>query len=165
MFYLTISMLAFYLYRVIMFCQNIADKDALAASVFRSLKPGASFGVFDMMATPTTSPATLTFPLPFASEAAGCLGLATPEAYKRAFASAGFEMVSETDKLAFVTASLAGMLERSAQYAKVHGGAAPPLTLAVVMGPTLRDKMANCLALFRSGHMTAAEIAWVKPLR
>lgn len=132
--------------------------------MFRSLKPGARFGVFDMMATAATSHETLRFPLPFASGPESCLGLATPDAYKRAFKSAGFEVVGEGDKLAFVTATLADMLDRSAKYAGANGRP-PPLTLAVVMGPTLREKMANCLALFRSGHMTAAEIVWVKPLR
>lgn len=115
-----------------------------------------------MMATDTTSPDTLRFPLPFASEPEGCLGLASPSVYKDAFAASGFELVSEVNKLDFVTSSLTDNLARGSKYAETHGGP-PPLTLAVVMGPTLREKMTNCLELFRSGHMSASELIWLKP--
>ena len=115
-----------------------------------------------MMATDATSHDTLRFPLPFASEPEGCLGLVSPSVYKDAFAAAGFDLVSEVNKLDFVTSALTDTLVRSSKYAKAHGGM-PPLTLAVVMGPALREKMTNCLDLFRSGHMSASELIWVKP--
>ena len=115
-----------------------------------------------MMATDTTSADTLRFPLPFASKIEGCLGLVTPSVYKDAFSAVGFDLVSEVNKLDFVTSALGDTLARSSKYAKAHGGP-PPLSLAVVMGPELRDKMSNCLALFRSGHMSASELVWVKP--
>ena len=47
---------------------NIADKRGLAAEIFRALRSGGRFGVFDMMAG-VGEGAALAFPLPFASYA------------------------------------------------------------------------------------------------
>ena len=47
---------------------NIADKRGLAAEIFRALRSGGRFGVFDMMAGAGEG-AALAFPLPFASYA------------------------------------------------------------------------------------------------
>ena len=47
---------------------NIAEKPALASDIFRVLKPGGKFGVFDMLKVPGGE--ELLYPLPPASTAA-----------------------------------------------------------------------------------------------
>lgn len=74
---------------------NIADKAALFREVRRVLKPGATFGIYDIM---RSGDGDLTFPLPWSSVPATSF-VERPEVYKAALAAAGFDVVAETDRV------------------------------------------------------------------
>jgi len=67
---------------------NIEDKEALFAEVYRVLKPGSSFGVYDVM---RQGAGEMIYPVPWASTSATC-ALATPERYEKSLRKAGFEV-------------------------------------------------------------------------
>jgi len=141
---------------------NIEQKPLLAQAIYRALKPGGRFACFDLMAPAVPSTTPLVFPLPFASGPESC-SLATAEQYKEAFFDAGFTLKRETNKLGFVTKAVAVSLGKLEEFASKNNGKLPPLTLAVVMGPSFEEKLKNCLLLFKGGGMTATELVWEKP--
>jgi ubiquinone/menaquinone biosynthesis C-methylase UbiE len=73
---------------------NIGDKRALFAEAARVLRPGAFFGVYDVM---RTGDGALAYPLPWASTAE-TNAIATPAQYRDALSAAGFEIISERDR-------------------------------------------------------------------
>jgi ubiquinone/menaquinone biosynthesis C-methylase UbiE len=70
---------------------NIGDKRALFAEVARVLRPGAHFGVYDVM---RTGDGALAYPLPWASTAETD-AIASPAQYRDPLSAAGFEIISE----------------------------------------------------------------------
>lgn len=63
---------------------NISDKIALCQEIWRVLKPGAVFGIYDIM---KISDEPLALPVPWATAPEGS-ALASPDEYKRALAAA-----------------------------------------------------------------------------
>ena len=137
---------------------NIGDKRALAAATFGALRPGGSFGLFDMMRGDVGA---LAFPLPFATTAADA-AVATPDEYRAAYADAGFELVKEELMGPACASMMEGAIARAKAHAQEHGGP-PPLGLQHVMGPSLPQKMANGLGCFKDGSMTAWMMVFKKP--
>jgi len=113
---------------------NIGDKAALFADVRRVLKPGATFGIFDMMRT--SEGGDLTFPVPWATTAATSF-VAAPAAYRRQLTDAGFAVTKERGRRAFAIEFFRTLQARAA------AGEAPPLSLAMVMGADFPQKIAN----------------------
>lgn len=113
---------------------NIADKAGLMKEVYRVLKPGGRFGIFDIM---QTSEGELTFPVPWASEASGS-SLASPAEYKAALEAAGFKLVAERNRHDFAKAFFETMKAKAA----ASSGPAP-LGLHIVMGANASQKIAN----------------------
>lgn len=66
---------------------NIEDKEALFGEIFRVLRPGTFFCVYDVMRCKEDE---LAYPVPWATEGGMC-ALATPDDYRQALMSAGFE--------------------------------------------------------------------------
>jgi MPBQ/MSBQ methyltransferase len=73
---------------------NIADKAALMREVHRVVKPGGTFGIYDIM---RIGEGALTFPLPWSSEAVTS-AIATSSDYRAALEAAGFRVVGEEDR-------------------------------------------------------------------
>ena len=128
---------------------NISDKHGLAAEIARVLKPGALFGVYDVM---KTGSGELRFPVPWAATP-DISALAPPEAYEAALRASGFEIVARRNRREFALEFFRTLLARMAQ-----AGGPPPLGLHVVMGPDAATKAGNMRANIEAGVIAPVEI-------
>ena len=128
---------------------NIANKRQLCAEVHRVLRPGACFGIYDVM---RTGAGELAYPVPWA---------ATPETsavrsaddYRVALRAAGFAATAERDRRDFALEFFAKLKARTTG---VNGPA--PLGLHILMGDTASRKIANMVANISSGILAPVEI-------
>jgi len=127
---------------------NIADKPALFAEARRVLKPGAVFGIYDVMRTGDGEPA---YPVPWATTAEGS-ALATADAYRQALAGAGFTVAAERNRRDFAIDFFRRQRARTAE----HGQ--PPLGLHLVMGPEAGRKIAHLAAAIEAGVVAPVEM-------
>ena len=95
---------------------NIADKPALYAEVRRVLRPGARFGIYDILRGPAGEPL---FPVPWARDSSTSF-LATPDELRELLKGAGFEIVSWADRTQDCLAWFERMVRRAS-------GGAPPI--------------------------------------
>jgi len=121
---------------------NIADKPTLYREVARVLKPGAVFGIYDVLEGPEAG--ELTFPLPWAREPS-VSHLAAPGDMRRMLRDAGFAIEQEEDRTGFALEIL-DKLQR-----KAAAGTAP-LDRHIMMGEDFPQKAANMLANIRAGR-------------
>jgi ubiquinone/menaquinone biosynthesis C-methylase UbiE len=127
---------------------NIADKAALFGEVRRVLKPGALFGVYDIM---RIGEGDLPYPMPWAVTPETSF-VETPEAYRRLLGQAGFTIVAEHSRR-----DLALRLGREMRERTVAQGA-PPLGLHILMGPATPERMTNVFAVLERGLIAPVEI-------
>jgi ubiquinone/menaquinone biosynthesis C-methylase UbiE len=128
---------------------NIADKAALCLEVGRVMRPGALFGIYDVM---RVGEGELTFPVPWATSAAES-AVADPGEYRSALKAAGFEVIAERNRRDFALASFEQMRARNAA-----AGGPPPLGLHIVMGKTFPDKAQNLAQNIVSGRIAPVEL-------
>ncbi|NGY04729.1 class I SAM-dependent methyltransferase [Solimonas terrae] len=128
---------------------NIPDKAALAAEVWRVLKPGGVFGIYDIM---EVNAEQLVFPVPWATVAAAS-SLAPPEAYRHALTGAGFEIVGERNRREFALE----FFERLKTAAAAAGGP-PPLGLHLLMGPDAPTKVQNMIVNVSQNKVAPVEL-------
>jgi ubiquinone/menaquinone biosynthesis C-methylase UbiE len=127
---------------------NIADKAKLCAEVRRVLKPGASFGIYDVM---RESDGDFIYPVPWSAQPeTNCI--AAPADYKRALEAAGFAVAHERSRREFALCFFQEMRERMAQ------SGPSPLGLQIVMGPTAPQKIANMIGLLERGVIAPVEL-------
>lgn len=126
---------------------NIADKAALCAEIARVLRPGARFGIYDVM---RIGDGALAYPVPWAASADLC-AVATPADYKQALGSAGFELVHERDRREFALAHFNELRAKAA-------GGAPALGTHVLMGQTAPDKARNMIQNISAGRIAPVEL-------
>lgn len=115
---------------------NIADKQALAAEVYRVLRPGGIFGIYDVM---RVGSAELILPVPWATTAEAN-ALSEPGEYKDALRSAGFHVVAERNRREFALEFFA-----SVQAASAAAQGPPPLGMHILMGETAPIKVKNMI--------------------
>jgi SAM-dependent methyltransferase len=128
---------------------NIEDKEALAAEVARVLRPGAVFGIYDVM---RTGAGDLAFPVPWATTSdLSCV--AEPERYKSALLKAGFAVAAERNRRDFALAFFADFRAKSAA-----AGGPPPLGLHVLMGKSTPQKVQNMLDNIAKGLIAPVEL-------
>ncbi|MCP4338473.1 MAG: methyltransferase domain-containing protein, partial [Desulfobulbaceae bacterium] len=103
---------------------NIDDKVRLFSEVYRTLRPGAFFAIYDVM---RINAGELTYPVPWATENSTCR-LSTPDEYKQALNRAGFSGVIMNSRYEFALDLFKKMRAK-----KEANGAPPPLGLHTLM--------------------------------
>jgi SAM-dependent methyltransferase len=128
---------------------NIADKKLLFAQIRRVLKPGAVFGIYDVI---RDSDGALSFPLPWAAspETSFVESVAT---YRALLDATGFEVQKMRSRREFAIEFFRQMRARAWQ-----GDGRPALGLNIPMGSTWRQKIDNLVANIESGLIAPAEI-------
>ena len=115
---------------------NIPDKASLAMEVWRVLRPGGVFGIYDIMEVGGDQ---LKYPVPWATVAKAS-SLASPANYKHSLMAAGFQIVSERDRREFAL----DFFERLKENSAVADGP-PPLGLHILMGKEAPTKVQNMI--------------------
>ena len=128
---------------------NIDDKTKLFAEIYRVLRPGASFGVFDVM---QINNGELTYPVPWATENSTSI-LKTPDQYKEALIHAGFKVSKENVRRDFALEFFKQMRAN----AESTGGP-PPLGLHTLMQGSTAVKVKNMIDNIQTGLIAPVEI-------
>ena len=128
---------------------NIADKHMLFKELFRLLRPGASFGIYDVM---RIGNGDLSFPVPWATSAETSF-LATVEQYKDALQSSGFMIRHENNRHGFALQFFKDVQARSQE-----DGGPSPLGLHTLMGATTTTKLQNMVKGVHAGVIAPVEI-------
>ena len=132
---------------------NIADKQLLGTEIHRVLKPGATFGIYDVM---RTGEGELVFPVPWASTAEGSV-VATPAVYKEALETAGFQITAERNRREFALEFFANLLANNAA-----ASGSPPLGIHLLMGQSTPVKAKNVLTNIENGRIAPVELIATK---
>lgn len=132
---------------------NIADKKALFAEVSRTLKPGGTFAVFDVMKGEADEP--LTFPVPWADRSKISF-LALPDDYVAVGKAAGLHKTLEHDRSDFAKR----FFEEAFAHVAAHGPS--PLGIHLMMGETAGEKFANYVENLKTKRLRPVEIIFRK---
>jgi ubiquinone/menaquinone biosynthesis C-methylase UbiE len=127
---------------------NIADKGKLFANVRRVLKPGALFGIYEVM---RAGEGDLPYPMPWAQTPETSF-VETPETYRRLLTSAGFKIENEDNWREFVLALAREMRE------KAEKSGVPALNQQILLGPTFRERLGNVMAGLERGIIAPVEM-------
>lgn len=128
---------------------NIEDKAQLFKEIYRVLKSGTSFGVYDVM---RSKDGELAYPVPWAAED-NTSKLATPDQYKQALTDAGFKVMAESDRRDF------GLEFFKQMRSKIEAnGGPPPLGLHTLMQKSASVKLKNMVDNIVAGFISPVEI-------
>lgn len=127
---------------------NIAAKGKLFANVRRVLKPGALFGVYEVM---RSGDGDLPYPMPWAQTPETSF-VETPDTYRRLLTSSGFKVENESNWRDFVLTLAREMRE------KAEKSGMPPLNQHILLGPTFRERLANVMASLERGMIAPVEM-------
>ena len=116
---------------------NIADKAKLFAEMHRVLKPGARFGIYDVMRE--NSEEALSFPVPWASGPETSF-VEPPARYLELLEGTGFSVLSHRSRRERALQFFQQMREKAAA-----AGGVPPLGIHILMGSTAPQKIANMI--------------------
>ncbi len=133
---------------------NIEDKDTLFREAARVLTPGGTFALFDVM---RGSDAPLTYPFPWAEEAAFSF-VSPPEDYRAAATASGFEQVAERDRSNFAKDFFDRVFARFAQ-----AGGPPPVGIHLLMHETGKTKIENYITHLQAGDIAPTEMIFRLP--
>ncbi|MEY8211982.1 MAG: class I SAM-dependent methyltransferase [Gammaproteobacteria bacterium] len=128
---------------------NIEDKSSLFSEIYRVLKPGASFGVYDIM---RQEDGELLYPVPWATESK-ISKLSTPDQYKGALSNAGFEFSEESNRRDFALEFFKQLRAKAEA-----NGAPPPLGLHTLMKESTAGKIKNMIANIAGNLIAPIEI-------
>ncbi len=132
---------------------NIEDKTALAAEVARVLKPGGTFGLYEVMRVEGSEHAGgLEFPVPWATTSAASF-VAPPDTYRAALEAAGLVVQSSRNRRDFAIEFFKRLRERS----RAADGP-PPIGLHIVLGESGTAKIANMVANINAGRIAPVEM-------
>ena len=128
---------------------NIEDKARLFSEIHRVLRPGATFGVYDIM---QVGDGTLTYPVPWASVPETSY-LAAPQIYRQALLDAGFTLMAENNRHAFAVKFFDEVQARN----KANGGPSL-LGLHTLIGVSTAVKFRNMIQNINEGHIAPVEM-------
>jgi ubiquinone/menaquinone biosynthesis C-methylase UbiE len=128
---------------------NIEDKTQLFAEIYRVLKPGAVFGVYDVM---QINEGELSYPVPWATENSTSK-LASPDQYKEAITAAGFTVSAEENRRDFALEFFKKMKAKT----EAMGGP-PPLGLHTLMKESTPIKLKNMVENIAADLIAPIEI-------
>jgi ubiquinone/menaquinone biosynthesis C-methylase UbiE len=128
---------------------NIQDKTALFAEAARVLKPGAKFGIYDIMKTNNDD---LVYPVPWATTSETSW-LAEPEEYRQALEISGFHVMTQNDRRDFAMDFFKKM-----KAASEAGNGPPALGLHVLMQQSTAEKIPNMIANLMANRISPVEI-------
>ncbi|MCZ6503183.1 MAG: class I SAM-dependent methyltransferase [Gammaproteobacteria bacterium] len=128
---------------------NIDDKARLFNEIYRVLRPGACFGVYDVM---RDKHGELTYPVPWATEKSTS-NLAAPDQYKHALENAGFVVSKENNRREFAV----DFFKRLAEKVAADGGL-PPLGLHTLMQQSTAVKIKNMIENIAAEYIAPVEI-------
>ena len=129
---------------------NITDKAGLFSEVYRLLRPGAVFGVYDVMKTGNDE---LKYPVPWSS-VPDTSALATQAQYVAALQQAGFDVIEVHNRREFAADFFAETRERMA----AAGETPPPLGVHIAMGENAPAKITNMVENIAAGCCAPVEI-------
>ncbi|MFK7803216.1 MAG: class I SAM-dependent methyltransferase [Anaerolineae bacterium] len=136
---------------------NFPDKVEAYREINRVLKPGALFGIYDIM---QKDPGEIAYPVPWASEPS-LSHLRTADAYQDALTSAGFKVLNVNSRYDFALDFFAQI--RAKAVAGGNSGPAP-LGLHLLMGESTPAKIGNMVGNLQNGLIAPVEIIAQKPV-
>lgn len=128
---------------------NIEDKVKLFTEIYRVLKPGATFGVYDIM---RSNEGELVYPVPWATENSTSK-LATLDQYKKSLSAAGFEVSKVNNRRDFALDFFKQMRAKT----EANGGP-PPLGLHTLMKESTPAKLKNMVDSIAADYIAPVEI-------
>ncbi len=127
---------------------NVPDKAALFREARRVLRDGGTFAVYEVM---RTGDGDLSFPVPWA-ETPNLSALETPDTSRTSAKAAGFVLETEENRREVALDFFARLQAQAAS------GAPPPLGLHNLMGPTVKEKVANMIAAVQVGTIAPIQM-------
>ena len=131
---------------------NIADKRGLMTEAARTLAPGGTFALFDVM---RTGEGDLSFPFPWAEEAAFSF-VDPPEIYRDAAKAAGLTLKAERNRRDFALDFFARV------FAAIEANGPPPVGIHLLMRETAGQKIQNYVACAKAGLIAPVEMIFAK---
>jgi len=128
---------------------NIEDKEKLFTEIYRVLRPGACFGVYDVM---QVNAGELSYPVPWAT-ATATSSLASPDEYRRTLDKAGFKVTKENNRREFALEFFKQLKANIA--ANVNP---PPLGLHVLMQESTVEKVNNMVENIATNFIAPIEM-------
>jgi ubiquinone/menaquinone biosynthesis C-methylase UbiE len=132
---------------------NIEDKLSLFTEIYRVLKPGATFGIYDVM---REKDGKLMYPVPWATNIKTSK-LSTPEQYKQALKRAGFEISQENNRRDFALDFFSQLQKREKSNQK-----SSPLGLHILMQENTTNKIRNMVNGIKNAIISPVEIIAMK---
>jgi ubiquinone/menaquinone biosynthesis C-methylase UbiE len=129
---------------------NIEDKVSLFREVRRVLKPGGTFGIFDIM---REGAGPLTFPLPWARTKETSF-VESAETYREFLQTAGFQVERERNRRAFAVEYFRKVQARAA----ANGGKPPALGLHLLVGREWPQRIQDFIADLGRGLVAPVEM-------
>lgn len=131
---------------------NIADKKKLYGEIYRVLKPGGRFVMFDVLRGSNNSDGvSMHFPVPWAKDAS-ISHLASPEELRALLQSIGFQEISWEDKTSSAMDWLNQMKKRAAET-----GGPPPIGLHTLVGSQWPELIKNAGRNLEEGRIAIAQ--------
>lgn len=128
---------------------NVKDKIGLYKEMFRVLRSGAKFGVYDVM---MVEEGELIYPVPWATTANES-EVASPRQYKQAMDKAGFSVVVENNRHEFALSFFEQLRNKSS-----NARGPSPLGLHILMGDNSAIKVENMIKNISSGYISPVEL-------
>ncbi len=128
---------------------NIADKKSLFSEVFKVLKPGGIFGIYDVM---QVGSGEMEYPAPWAASE-NTSALASPQDYRTGLKEAGFNILATRERGDFAVEFFENIKRRMMEMTEE-----PLLGLHVLMGRDAKTKVANVLTSIKEGSIAPVEL-------